>query len=85
MQHDCRTQRQACVQVAGKRLIQLLKGVPHMPVDLQHGCRAVLVNAAEHPVARKLLTMRLPPEEQIVFLGPLPPIPHDYQVHTSPA
>lgn len=73
------------VQVAGQRLIQLLKGVPHMPVDLQHGCRAVLVNAAEHPVARKLLTMRLPPEEQIVFLGPLPPIPHDYQVHTSPA
>jgi hypothetical protein len=55
-----------------------------MPVDLQHGCRAVLVNAAEHPVARKLLTMRFPREEQIVFLGPLPPIPHDYQVHSGP-
>jgi Armadillo/beta-catenin-like repeat len=68
------------VQIAGQRLIELLKGIQNMPVDVQHGCRAVLVNAAEHPVARKLLTIKLPPEEQTVFLGPLPLMPIDYMV-----
>ena len=70
-------------QVAGKRLIELLKGVKDMPLDLQHGCRAVLLNAAEHPVARKLITLTLPKSEQDVFLGPLPAISHDYQVHAK--
>lgn len=70
-------------QVAGHRLIQLLKGVKGMPVDLQHGCRAVLLNAAEHPVARKLITLSLPKAEQEVFLGPLPALSHDYKVHVA--
>eukprot|EP00892_Ulva_mutabilis_P003009 jgi/Ulvmu1/12709/UM095_0013.1 len=71
------------VQVAGKRLIELLKGVKDMPLHLQHGCRAVLLNAAEHPVARKLITLSLPKAEQDMFLGPLPALSHDYKVHAT--
>jgi hypothetical protein len=59
--------------------VQLVKGVPGMRIDLQHDCRAVLLNAAEHPKARKLLDTQLPPDEQDIFLGPLPMLPFDYR------
>ena len=67
------------MQVAGDRLVQLLKGVPGIGTELQHICRAVLLNTAEHPQARKILDRKLPPSEQQVFLGPLPIMPFDFR------
>jgi hypothetical protein len=71
------------MQAAGKRLVELLKGQPGMCVDIQHDCRAMLLNAVEHPVARKLLTIHLPPEQQEIFLGPLPVLPWRCRVITD--
>jgi hypothetical protein len=67
------------MQIAGERLVQLLKGSPDIDTELQHICRAVLLNTAEHPQARKILDRKLPPDEQAVFLGPLPVLPFEYR------
>lgn len=69
----------SCLQVAGARLVSLLKGADGMATSVADGCRAVLLNAAESPEARKLLCEHLPPAEQNVFLGPLPTLPPDYR------
>jgi hypothetical protein len=65
--------------VSGERIVQLLKGVPGIGINLQHECRAVLSNAAEHPRARLLLDSQISPDEQEIFLGPLPTFPCDYR------
>jgi hypothetical protein len=61
--------------VAGRRLVALLKGVEGMPTDVARMSRVVLLNAAEHPQARQLLTVLLPVEQQQGLLGPLPQLP----------
>lgn len=71
------------MQVAGERLVELLKGAPGMDTELQHVVRAVLINSAEHPEARKVLDRKLPPDEQSVFLGPLPVLPYDYRFNVT--
>jgi hypothetical protein len=65
--------------MSGERIVQLLKGVPGMSANLQHECRAVLSNASEHPRARLLLDTQISPDEQEIFLGPLPILPFDYR------
>ena len=67
------------MEAAGLRLTQLLKGCPGLTTSVAHDCRAVLLNAAEHPEARKVLATLISEGERDVLLGPLPLLPPDYR------
>jgi len=66
----------AAMQAAGTALVALLK----RPGPVADDCRAVLLNVAEHPEARKLLALHLPDCERERFLGALPLLPPDYRM-----
>lgn len=65
------------MQVAGERLVELLKGAAG--AELQDTVRAVMLNVAEHPGARALLDQLMPAAEQEELLGQLPVLPFDYR------